>query len=95
MEERIEITTDSGYSCTIDKTGMDDMRIMDALVDLQMGSKMDQVMALRTIMERLLGEDQKEALYKHLEDKHGRAGTSLVQAELYDIFMKIGDAGKK
>ena len=95
MENMIQITTDNGFACTIDKSSMDDMRILDALVDLQNGAKMDQIVALRTITDRLLGGEQKEALYKHLEETLGRASTGAVQSELFDIFTKIGEAAKK
>ena len=95
MENKALITTDSGFTCSIDTSAMDDMRIMDALIDLQNGTRMEQIVALRTILERLLGKDQKDALYEHLEAKTGRAGTIAVQAELLDIFNKIGEAGKK
>ena len=95
MDNMVQITTDSGYACSIDREALDDMRIMDALIDLQNGTKMEQVTALRTIIDRMLGEKQKELLYKHLEDKEGRAGMGMVQRELLYIFTKIGKTGKK
>lgn len=95
MDNMVQITTDSGYVCSINREAMDDMRIMDALIDLQNGTKMEQVTALRTIIDRMLGEKQKELLYKHLEDKEGRAGMGMIQRELLDIFTKIGKTGKK
>lgn len=95
MGNEVKITTDLGFECTIDKTNMDDMRILDALVDLQNGDKTTQVIALRTILDRLLGPTQKEALYKYLEEKLGRASTGAVNEALLDIFNKIGETGKK
>lgn len=95
MENMVMIKTNSGFECSINKDAMDDMRILDALVDLQNGNKMEQVVALRTILERLMGMEQKEAFYTHLEEKEGRASISAAYVELLDLFKKIGEAGKK
>lgn len=95
MDKMVQIITESGFECTIDKAKMDDMRIMDALVDLQVGDQTAKLVALKTLLDKILGEDQKEKMYIHLEGKEGRASTGAVQEELMDIFKKIGEAGKK
>ncbi len=95
MENMVMIKTNSGFECSIDKDARDDMRIFEALIDIQSGTKIEQITALKTILDRLLGPEQKEALYKHAEEKHGRAGSQIIYAELNDIFEKMGEASKK
>lgn len=97
MEEKnmAQITTNSGFTCSIDRNNLDDMRILDALVDVQQGDAVKKLTGVKTLLERILGEEQKEQLYTHLEDKFGRAGTVLVRNEIIEIFNKLGEAGKK
>ena len=89
------ITTESGFKCKIDEDSLNDMRIFDAVVDLEEGDTLLQLKASKTLLTLLLGEDQKEALYKHLEEKEGKAKIDSVGKELSDIFNKLKERKKK
>lgn len=89
------IITESGFKCKVDEDALNDMRIFDAVIDLEEGDTMLQLKASKTLLTMLLGEDQKEALYKHLEKLEGRPKIESVGKELSDIFMKLKDRKKK
>lgn len=90
-----QITTGSGFTCEIAEDAFNDMRILDALVELQIGNFGEKMIALKTVLDRFMGPGQKEKLYTHLEELHGRARMEDVQAELIEIFNKVGESKKK
>ena len=66
----------------MDGTVLDDMRILDMIVGMSSGD----VTQLSPLTRKILGDDQKERLYRHLEEKEGRASISRVSEEITEIF---------
>ena len=91
------ITTKSGFTCMVDEGRIDDMRFFDALVDMEApeSTPFDKLRATKNVMTILLGEEQKQALYKHIEEEHGTAKTAVVASELQDIIAGLSDSKKK
>lgn len=58
--------TESGFEFEIDEKKLNDMRFMELLRKAQADS-----LVFPEVLERMLGEDQKEKLYEHLEDENG------------------------
>lgn len=70
-----------GFEFEFDENNVDDMRFLEKL------SKMDDnPLLIPEIAEQLLGVEQKEALYKYLEDENGKVPTSEFGKALKEIF---------
>lgn len=59
-------TTQSGFTFEIDEQKLNDMRFMELLKKAQTDSLM-----FPEVLDRMLGEEQKEKLYSHLENEDG------------------------
>lgn len=74
--------TSTGFEYEIEETAFDDMRLLGALTKLEKGDTMQ----LPLIVERVLGEEQEEKLYRHLEETEGRASITGASNEITEIF---------
>lgn len=81
--------TSSGFEFEIDEKKLNDMRLLDMIVDLANGDAMQ----LSPVVVKVLGKDQRERLYEHLEEKEGRASIERVSEEVAEIF-SAGRSGK-
>lgn len=63
----IKGTLKSGFEFEYDETQLDDMRFLDLLAGVE-----ENPLLFSQISTMMLGKEQKEALYKHLEDENGR-----------------------
>lgn len=81
--------TESGFEYEIDSIVVDDMEFIDMLVE----SMDDNPLAFSVLCTKLLGADQKKALYNHLRTD-GRVPIESVSAAIADIFKAFGDTGK-
>lgn len=80
--ESTTITTDSGFECVIEDEALKDAEMFEDLVALQQGD----VPALMSLFRRLLGEEQKKALYEHCRNSRGRVLYTTLAAEMMSIF---------
>jgi hypothetical protein len=87
------ITTKSGFRCDIPLERMDDWRIVETLA-MAKKSPMDSYTADIILAERLLGEDGKERLMKHVQEKDGRIPFSSMDRELTEIFLLFNTQSK-
>lgn len=78
-------TTKSGFEFEIDEKNLDDMRILDMAIALDEGD----VTKISPLAKRVLGEKQRENLYRHLEEKEGRASIQRVVEEVIEIFTSV------
>ena len=83
-------TTASGFAYEIDESVGDDYEILEAIAQLQKG---DNVTALVTLIDRVLGDKQKDAFKEHCR-VDGRVSTEKMINEFFDIFSNH-DATKK
>ena len=81
---------ENGFEYEIDDAVLDDMEMVDALSEAQSTNPL----ALSTVVEKLLGSEQKKALYDSVRNKDGRAPIEDVTQAVVDIFEGIGDEGK-
>ncbi len=79
-----KVKTSSGFECEIDEKNLDDMRLLDLVAEVSEGN----TAKLPDIINRVLG-DEKEKLYKHIEDEHGRVPVEKASDEITEIFRKI------
>ena len=81
--------TKTGFKFSIDENVTNDMRMLDAICDVQAGEKLK----VTKIIALLLGDD-KERLYAHVAEKDGRVPVEKIEAEILDIFNAFGESGK-
>lgn len=74
--------TETGFDYCIDTECLDDFYLLEDIGRAQSGD----LMALSSVLTRMLGEEQKKALLKHCEDENGRAKVSRVGDEVAAIF---------
>ena len=93
----MEIKTSSGFICDVSTENLDDMRLLDALIDMETPGISDfyKVKATKDVILALLGEEQKELLYQHIEKTHGKAKAGVVAQELQEIIQGLGEDKKK
>lgn len=79
-----KVKTSSGFECEIDEKNLDDMRLLDLVAEVSEGN----TAKISSIINKVL-RDQKEKLYKHIEDEHGRIPIEKASNEIAEIFQKI------
>ena len=73
---------ENGFEFELDETKIDDMRFLEMLADID-----DNPLVLPKVVEIMLGKEQKEKLYKHLE-KDGRVAIGDFTVAISEIFEK-------
>ena len=74
--------TETGFAYSVDTDCLDDFYLLEDIGRAQHND----MMALSSVLTRMLGEEQKKALLKHCEDEQGRAVLRRVGDEVADIF---------
>lgn len=75
-------TTESGFEFEIEEDALDDIELLEDLCALDRG----ELDALPTALERIIGTEQKKALYNHVRNEKGRVTTTAVVNEIKNIF---------
>lgn len=83
-----EVTTTKGLKLSVDEEALDDMRFMELLSDFEGGN----ILTLGKMAGLLLGQENKEKLYKSLENEKGRVPIEDVSEELTGIMGQIKTA---
>lgn len=83
-------TTSTGFEYAIPETVGDDYEVLEAIAKLKNG---EDVLAMVKLIDRVLGEDQREAFKEHCR-VDGRVSTERVMNEFFEIFSSH-DATKK
>ena len=81
-------TTSAGFAYQFDEVTLDDMRFVDilAIVVDDKASPLDKVVGASKLLTLMLGEEQKEALYKHIGEKYnGRVPRAELEKALEEI----------
>ena len=81
--------TSTGFEFEIDPAVMDDMELIDALVEMTDNKPL----AFSTACTKILGKDQKKALYDHLR-KDGKVPVQAVSEAFAEFIDAFGEAGK-
>lgn len=85
----IKVKTASGFECEIDPNVADDMEILD---DIAAVDERPQVMP--KLLEKILGEEQKKAMYDHLRAEDGRVPVKPTMDMFVEIMNLAGEATK-
>lgn len=86
----VKIKLDNGFECVVDDDIFDDMELVEDLAETE-----ENPLKIRNVLNRVLGEEQKKALYESVRDsKSGRVPVEDVSEALFDIMSKVGEAGK-
>lgn len=75
-------TTESGFKFEIEEDALDDIELLEGLCALDRG----ELDALPTVLERIIGTEQKKDLYNHVRNEKGRVPTTAVVNEIKNIF---------
>ncbi len=73
--------TESGFQYEIDRRILKDYRFMKAIAESQ-----ENEFAVTKIVTFLLGAEQEEKLFQHVQDKDGYVDIDLINKEVIDIF---------
>lgn len=83
------ITTSTGFECEIDPIVMDDMEVVDLVIRIESND----TLAYSNFLTKIMGEENKKALYEHIREEDGRVPISKISAEVAEVIEQIG--GKK
>lgn len=78
----VKIETKTGYKCKVNEKVLEDIRFLEDFSKMEKG----EITAIFDLMDRILGDEQKEKLYKHCEDKDGLVPAETLGEELADVF---------
>ncbi len=82
-------TTTSGFAYEVPESALDNMELVDAISESEQNP-----VALSTILQLLLGQEQKKRLYDHLRTETGTVPVEAVSTAIADIFSGCGTEGK-
>lgn len=84
-------TLENGFKFAVDTDVLDDMELVDDMAEAQG----DNPLKIVSVLNKILGEDQKARLYDHVRDeKTGRVPSEAVSNALAELMDKLGDDGK-
>lgn len=78
-------TTSTGFEFDVDEKRLDDYELLEDLADMTDGKEGKIV----SVINRLLGEEQKEKLKDHLRDQEGRVAATGMTKEIMDVFKAL------
>lgn len=81
---------ENGFEYQVDDAVLDDMEMVDALSEAQSTNPL----ALSTVINKLLGDEQKKALYDAVRREDGTVPIEDITQSIVTIFQSIGDEGK-
>ena len=81
----IEGKTKSGFEYKIEDTAFNDMRVIDLLIDMDNKDAGDAIIIMSKVSRLLLGEQQKNELYKAIANEDGSVGMDKFMDEMADI----------
>lgn len=82
--------TKSGFYYQIPEDVYDDIELVESLAKMYAGD----LTAVPTVIEMVLGKDQKKRLYDHLRDDRGRTKATLVMNEVEEMLAALNTGGK-
>lgn len=83
-------TLENGFVYEVDENVLDDMRLVDAIAE----AEGENPLKVSKVMTMVLGDEQKERLYKSLENETGRVPVKVAMDALMEIFNRLGEEGK-
>ena len=90
--------TSTGFRYQFDERNLDDMRFVDILMVVvdENSTLLDKLSGTSKLLLMLLGEEQKEALYKHIGERYdGRVPRAELEKALEEIMNGAGEDAEK
>ena len=87
---KVKGTLKNGFKFAIDPAVLDDMELVDAMAE----SEGDNPLMISTVINKLLGPEQKKKLYDHIRTKDGRVPVEKVAEMVGEIMDQMGEEGK-
>ena len=81
---------ENGFNFEIDEEALDDMELLDAMAEAEEGD----ALKMSKVMLRVLGKEQRDALYSHLRNESGRVPIEAAMNALVEILNGAGEEGK-
>lgn len=78
----------NGFEYKIDEKVLEDMELLDALYE----SQTTQPLRIAEVITKVLGKEQKKALYDHVRNKEGRVPPDEIEKALAEIFESSEDS---
>ncbi len=78
--------TATGFTFKIDQKAIQDMEFIELVAAAR-----DDGLLLPEILKKLLGEEQKKALYDHIREEHGSVPVDAVTNEIMDIIATFNE----
>lgn len=85
----VSVKLQNGFEAKVEPEQLNDMYFVEALAQLE-----TDILSLPKVCTMLLGDEQKAALYKSLEDENGRVPLETVNDAIAEIMTKAGDKTK-
>lgn len=86
--------TTTGFEFVTNEAVFNDMEVVDAIADMQTGDESAVMVATSVLITKLLGAEQKKALYNHLRNDEGRVPIEAVSNAIVEIMTSCKN-GKK
>lgn len=83
-KQKIEVVASSGFKYLIDLAKLNDMRFLDVLAEAQASQ-----VEFPKVVRFMLGEEQRNELYKYLEEKQGSVPVEVVIRDFYELMEKV------
>jgi len=83
-KQKIEVVASSGFKYLIDLAKLNDMRFLDVLAEAQASQ-----VEFPKVVRFMLGEEQRNELYKYLEEKQGSVPVEVVIKDFYELMEKV------
>lgn len=81
---------ENGFKFEIDEEALDDMELLDAMAEAEEGD----ALKMSKVMLRVLGKEQRDALYEHIRNESGRVPIEAAMNALVEILNSAGEEGK-
>ena len=79
---KIAVTTDTGFKCDVNRDALNDVELLDDIIDMNNG----ELISVHRIVDKVIGKEQRAALYDHVRDDKGVVKLDAISAELTNIF---------
>ena len=83
----IKGTTKSGFAFEIDETAVNDMRVIDAMVEVESGN----LGGVSKLISLIFDKDQKKALYAFCADEKGRVNIDMCTKIAFEVLEFDGE----
>ena len=79
---KIAVTTDTGFKSDVNRDALNDVELLDDIIDMNNG----ELISVHRIVDKVIGKEQRAALYDHVRDDKGVVKLDAISAELTNIF---------